>query len=81
MSQSKEEMLAAWEASRTKPREVEMPQRFYEVRKRPSPRRAYSVGGITPMGEAIMARDLGLDEKRADPPSLAHLDLYAWAED
>ena len=26
----------------------------------------------------MLARDLGLDEKRADPPSLAHLDLHAW---
>jgi len=26
----------------------------------------------------MRARDLGLDEKRADPPSLAHLDLHAW---
>jgi hypothetical protein len=78
MSQTMDEMLAAWEISRSKPREADMPQRFFEVRKRPSPRPRHSIGGITPMGEAIMARDLGLDEKSADPPSLAHLDLFAW---
>jgi len=29
----------------------------------------------------MRARDLGLDEKKADPPSLAHLDLHAWVPD
>jgi|TARA_Y100000310_G_scaffold93043_1_gene90617 hypothetical protein len=80
MSQSREEMLAAWENSRKKPRETEMPQRFYEVRKRPSPRRAHSVGGITPMGEAVMARDLGLDTKAAKPLDEPEI-KYSWVPD
>jgi len=71
-------MLAAWEESRAEPASTPLPQRFYDVRKRPTGKPRISTGGITPEGEAMLARDLGLDEKRADPPSLAHLDLHAW---
>jgi len=37
------------------------------VRKRPTGRKIHSTGGITPEGEALMARDLGLDVKNAKP--------------
>ena len=78
MSPDINEMLVAWEKSRAEPASTPLPQRFYDVRKKPTGRRRISTGGITPEGEALMARDLGLDEKIADPPSLAHLDLHAW---
>ena len=66
MSQNLKEMLKAWEDGK-KESEVKLPSRFYDVRKRRTPRRRVSNGGITPMGEAILARDLGLDKKRAEP--------------
>ena len=60
------EMLEAWEDGKKKS-EVELPTRFYELRKRRTPIPRISSGGITPIGEAIIARDLGLDKKNADP--------------
>ena len=84
MSQNIEEMLAAWEKSRAEQSTADalelepLPTRFYELRKRATPRKIHSVGGMTPEGEAMLAAELGLDKKCADPPSLAHLDLFAW---
>ena len=60
-------MLAAWEKSRAEPASTPLPKRFYDVRKRPTGRKHLSTGGITPLGEAVLARELGLDEKIADP--------------
>ena len=60
------EMLEAWEDGKKKS-EVKLPTRFYELRKRRTPIPRISSGGITPEGEAMMARDLGLDKKNADP--------------
>ena len=77
-SNSLEDMLAAWEKARAEPASTPLPQRFYDVRKRATPRKIHSVGGMTPEGEALRAAELGLDKKCADPPSLAHLDLFAW---
>ena len=65
MSQSIREMLAAWEKSRAEPASTPLPQRFYDVRKRPTGKPRISTGGITPEGEALLARDLGLDKKNA----------------
>jgi len=65
MSQSIKEMLVAWKKSRAEPARTPLPQRFYDVRKRPTGRPRISTGGITPEGEAILARDLGLDQKNA----------------
>ena len=59
-------MLEAWEDGKKKS-EVKLPTRFYELRKRRTPIPRISSGGITPIGEAIMARDLGLEKKNADP--------------
>ena len=81
MSQKIEETLAAWEKSCAEKSTVELPTRFYDVRKRATPRKIHSVGGMTPEGEALRAAELGLDKKCADPPSLAHLDLHAWVPD
>jgi len=67
MSQSIKEMLAAWEKSRAEPASTPLPQRFYDVRKRPTGKPRKSTGGITPLGEAVLARELGLDEEVADP--------------
>ena len=68
MSQnSLKKMLAAWEKARAEPASTPLPERFYDVRKRPTGRKIHSTGGITPEGEALMARELGLDEKIADP--------------
>jgi len=61
------EMLAAWEKSQAEPTSTPLPPRFYDVRKRPTGIPRKSTGGITPEGEAILARELGLDEKIADP--------------
>ena len=72
MSQTIEEMLSAWKRSSEKPASTPLPKRFYDVRKRPTGRKIYSEGGITPEGEALMARDLGLDEKIAKPLEPAH---------
>ena len=66
MSQNLKEMLKAWEDGKKKS-EVKLPTRFYELRKRRTPIPRISSGGITPEGEAMMARDLGLDKKNADP--------------
>ena len=60
------EMLEAWKDGKKKS-EVKLPTRFYELRKRRTPIPRISSGGITPEGEAMMARDLGLDKKNADP--------------
>ena len=62
-----DEMLRAWEASCSKPASTPLPERFFDVRKRATPRRRVSKSALTPMGEAVMARDLGLDKKNADP--------------
>ena len=72
MSQDLSEMMKAWEKSREKEMKesVELPTRFYDVRKRPSPTRA-RVGrfhGITPQGEAMWAKREGLDKKVARKP-------------
>jgi len=68
MSQnSLKKMLASWEKARAEPASTPLPTRFYDVRKRPTGKPRKSTGGITPVGEAVMARDLGLDEKIADP--------------
>jgi len=67
MSQSLKEMLRAWEQSQAKPSSTPLPERFYDVRKRPTGRPRKSKGGITPEGEAMMARDLGLDMRSAKP--------------
>jgi len=67
MSQSIKEMLAAWEKSQAEPVSTPLPPRFYDVRKRPTGIPRKSTGGITPIGEAVLARDLGLDKKVADP--------------
>ena len=67
MSQSMKEMLAAWEKSQAEPASTPLPPRFYDVRKRPTGIPRKSTGGITPEGEALLARDLGLYEKIADP--------------
>jgi len=81
MSQTLDEMLGAWEKSQAESASAALPPRFYEQRKRRTPRPRHSTGGITPEGEAVLARELGLDEKCADPPSLAHLDIHAWVPD
>ena len=66
MSQNLKEMLKAWEDGKKKS-DVKLPTRFYELRKRRTPIPRHSIGGMTPEGEALMARDLGLDKKNADP--------------
>jgi len=65
MSQSIKEMLVAWKKSRDEPASTPLPPRFYDVRKRPTGIPRISTGGITPQGEALLARDLGLDKKNA----------------
>ena len=77
MSQNIDEMLAAWEASCSKPASTPLPERFFDVRKRATPRRRVSGSALTPEGEAVLARELGLDEKNADP--LPVVDL-PWTE-
>jgi len=68
MSQnSLKKMLSAWEKARAEPASTPLPKRFYDVRKRPTGRKIHSKGGMTPEGEALMARDLGLDVKNAKP--------------
>ena len=66
MSQNLKEMLKAWEDGKKKS-EVKLPRRFYDMRKRRTPIPRHSTGGITPEGEAMLARDLGLDKQRAKP--------------
>ena len=80
MGQNINEMLAAWEKSRAEPASTPLPQRFYDVRKRATPRKIHSSGGLTPEGEAMLARELGLDKKSADPiPEKAP--AFAWVPD
>ena len=67
MSQSIKEMLASWEKSRREPASTPLPERFYDVRKRPTGQPRHSVGGMTPMGEALRAKELGLDMRKAKP--------------
>ena len=59
------------------PASAPLPPRFYETRKRRTPRARVSKSALTPMGEAVLARDLGLDAEKADP--LPVVDL-PWAE-
>ena len=77
MSQTLDEMLAAWEKSQAEPASATLPARFYEQRKRRTPRQRLSTGGITPEGEALLAMKEGLDQESADP--LPVVDL-PWAE-
>ena len=67
MSQSIKEMLKAWEQSRKKPSSTPLPERFYDVRKRPTGKPRIRGHGLTPMGEALRCRELGLDKKIAKP--------------
>ena len=67
MSQSIDEMLASWEKSRDEPTSTPLPQRFYDVRSRPTGKPRIKGHGLTPIGEALRCRELGLDEKVADP--------------
>jgi hypothetical protein len=48
-------------------RETPLPKRFYDVRKKPTGKPRHSVGGMTPMGEALRAKELGLDMRKAKP--------------
>ena len=62
------EMLKAWEKSCAKEDAGWRDKsRFYDLRKRPTGRRIHSEGGMTPEGEALRAKELGLDEEIADP--------------
>ncbi len=62
------EMLEAWEKSRAEQKESWIDKsRFYDLRKRPTGRPRDTRSSITPIGEAVLARDLGLDQKNADP--------------
>jgi len=65
MSQSIKEMLKAWEQSRKNPSTTPLPERFYDVRKRPTSKPRIKGHGLTPMGEALRCRELGLDKKIA----------------
>ena len=67
MSQSIKEMLVAWKQSRDEPASTPLPQRFYDVRKKRTGIPRKSTGGMTPEGEALRAKELGLDKKNADP--------------
>ncbi len=60
-------MLAHWEKSQAKPTSTPLPPRFYDVRKKRTGIPRKSTGGITPQGEALRAKELGLDKKNADP--------------
>jgi len=80
MGQNINEMLAAWEKSRAEPASTPLPQRFYDVRKRATPRKIHSSGGLTPEGEAMLAREMGLDKKSADP-IVTDEPKYAWVPD
>ena len=62
------EMMKAWKKSCEKEDAGWTDKsRFYDLRKRPTGRRIYSEGGMTPEGEALRAKELGLDEEIADP--------------
>ena len=68
MSQNIEETLAAWEkACAAIPKSWVDKYRFFDLRKRATPRKIHSAGGMTPEGEALRAAELGLDKKCADP--------------
>ena len=67
MSQSIKEMLVAWKKSRDEPASTPLPPRFYDVRKKRTGIPRKSTGGMTPEGEALRAKELGLDKKTADP--------------
>ena len=67
MSQSIDEMLASWEKSRDKPASTPLPRRFYDVRKRTTGRPRIKGHGLTPIGEALRCKELGLDKKIAKP--------------
>ena len=70
MSQSLKEMMRAWEQSCVKPASTPLPERFYDVRKRPTGKPRMRGHGLTPMGEALRCRELGLDKKIAKPISI-----------
>ena len=62
------EMMKAWKKSCEKEDAGWTDKsRFYDLRKRPTGRRIHSEGGMTPEGEALRAKELGLDEEIADP--------------
>ena len=68
MSQNMSEMMKAWKKSCEKEDAGWTDKsRFYDLRKRPTGRRIHSEGGMTPEGEALRAKELGLDEEIADP--------------
>ena len=67
MSETLKEMLRAWEQSRKNPSSTPLPERFYDVRKRPTGKPRMRGHGLTPMGEALRCRELGLDKKIAKP--------------
>ena len=60
------EMLEAWEDGK-KESEVKLPTRFYELRKRRTPKPRHSIGGMTPEGEALHCEKMGLGDKNAKP--------------
>ena len=60
-------MLKAWEKGQKETETVKLPTRFYEMRKRRTPKPRHSVGGVNPEGEGLLDQDLGLDKKIADP--------------
>jgi hypothetical protein len=67
MSQSLKEMLASWEKSMSEKASTPLPKRFYDVRSRPTGKPRIKGHGLTPMGEALRCRELGLDKKVAHP--------------
>ena len=67
MSQSINEMLSSWEKSKREPASTPLPKRFYDVRKRPTGKPRIKGHGLTPIGEALRCRELGLDEEVANP--------------
>ena len=60
-------MLASWEKSRDNTSSTPLPQRFYDVRKRPTGKPRIRGHGLTPMGEALRCQRRGLDKKHAKP--------------
>jgi hypothetical protein len=65
MSETLKEMLRAWEQSRKNPSNTPLPERFYDVRKRPTGKPKMKGHSFTPIGEALRCRELGLDKKIA----------------
>ena len=62
------EMMKAWKKSCEKEDAGWTDKsRFYDLRKRPTNRPRHSEGGMTPVGEALRAAELGLDQKNAEP--------------